>query len=401
MTQTAPLWTFVDIRPSNVDKKSKKNESPVRLVNYTDVYYNRYIFTNLNLMSATASDEHIERFRILPGDIIITKDSDTPDDIGIPAEVMSADQDMICAYHLTLLRPRSNNVCPRFIYWVMESSTSKNYWTTYSFGVTRYSIGSGTIARLPILDVPLNTQRTIVSYLDRETDRIDAMITRLDDLTEALTNRRRAVIISILGSTRTRIKLTLVLDVVSGSGFPNEFQGVCGEELPFYKVSSLSSANQGFLYESDNSITRNIAYEIGARIIPSGSVVMAKIGAALLLARYSTTTRPSCIDNNMQALVPRSELISSRFLAYAMEEVPIHSLVKPGPIPSLDVMGMKMTEIAYDPSLEEQLRIVDHLDEATSKIDAMLAKVTELKSLLIERRSALITEVVTGRKAVV
>ena len=193
----------------------------------------------------------------------------------------------------------------------------------------------------------------------------------------------------------------MVLDVVSGSGFPNEFQGVCGEELPFYKVSSLSSANQGFLYESDNSITRNIAYEIGARIIPSGSVVMAKIGAALLLARYSTTTRPSCIDNNMQALVPRSELISSRFLAYAMEEVPIHSLVKPGPIPSLDVMGMKMTEIAYDPSLEEQLRIVDHLDEATSKIDAMLAKVTELKSLLIERRSALITEVVTGRKAVV
>ncbi|MBM7331665.1 hypothetical protein JS562_53755 [Agrobacterium sp. S2] len=48
----------------------------------------------------------------------------------------------------------------------------------------------------------------------------------------------------------------------------------------------------------------------------------------------------------------------------------------------------------------ERARIADHLDEVTSKIDAMLAKVAELKSLLIERRAALITDVVTGRKAV-
>jgi len=127
---------------------------------------------------------------------------------------------------------------------------------------------------------------------------------------------------------------------------------------------------------------------------------MAKIGAALLLARYAVTSRPACIDNNLQALVPRSKLIDSRFLAYAMEEVSISSLVKPGPVPSLDVMGIRMTDIAYDNSLEEQHRIVDHLDEVTRKIDAMIAKVSELKSLLIERRAALITDVVTGRKKV-
>lgn len=48
--------------------------------------------------------------------------------------------------------------------------------------------------------------------------------------------------------------------------------------------------------------------------------------------------------------------------------------------------------------LDEQNRIADHLDEATSKIDAMLAKVAELKALLIERRAALVTDVITGRK---
>lgn len=52
------------------------------------------------------------------------------------------------------------------------------------------------------------------------------------------------------------------------------------------------------------------------------------------------------------------------------------------------------------PTLDEQKSIADHLDEVTGKIDAMLAKVAELKSLLTERRAALITDVVTGRKEV-
>ncbi len=52
------------------------------------------------------------------------------------------------------------------------------------------------------------------------------------------------------------------------------------------------------------------------------------------------------------------------------------------------------------PPLEEQIRIADELDAATAKIDSMLAKVDELKALLLERRAALITDVVTGRKEV-
>lgn len=245
-----------------------------------------------------------------------------------------------------------------------------------------------------------SVRRSISDYLNRETGELGLMIAKLDDLMDVLTARRHAKIASVLASMSVRIRLTLVVDIISGSGFPDRFQGVSGQELPFYKVSSLSLADKGYLREADNSVSRNVAAEVGARIIPPGSVIMAKIGAALLLARYAVTSRPACIDNNLQALVPRSKLIDSRFLAYAMEEVSISSLVKPGPVPSLDVMGIRMTDIAYDNSLEEQHRIVDHLDEVTRKIDAMIAKVSELKSLLIERRAALITDVVTGRKKV-
>ena len=52
------------------------------------------------------------------------------------------------------------------------------------------------------------------------------------------------------------------------------------------------------------------------------------------------------------------------------------------------------------PPLDEQVRIADELDASTARIDAMLAKVDDLKALLLERRAALITDVVTGRKEV-
>ena len=240
----------------------------------------------------------------------------------------------------------------------------------------------------------------IVDYLDRETGEIDAMLAKLASLSESVSERRREIVRSILKSVGQTVRLGLVVDVVSGSGFPDRYQGISDEELPFYKVSSLSNADRQVLTDSDNTVSREIADQLGARVIPSQSVVMAKIGAALLLARYALTARPSCIDNNMQALVPHQGVIISRFLAYAMEGVSIPSLVKPGPVPSLDVMGMKMSRIAYNPSLKEQCRIADHLDEVTGRIDAMLAKIDELRALLVERRAALITDVVTGRKKI-
>lgn len=66
------------VQPSNVDKKSKDGEQPVRLCNYTDVYYNDKVDESLEYMAATATAEQIEKFTLKAGDTIITKDSEDP-----------------------------------------------------------------------------------------------------------------------------------------------------------------------------------------------------------------------------------------------------------------------------------------------------------------------------------
>ena len=70
------------IRFSNVDKKSYEGQLDVRLYNYVDVYYNDFITDELDLMGlATASEAEISKFKLKKGDVTITKDSESWDDI--------------------------------------------------------------------------------------------------------------------------------------------------------------------------------------------------------------------------------------------------------------------------------------------------------------------------------
>ena len=80
-----PLRTVAEMRVSNVDKHTKEGELPVRLCNYVDVYKNDHIIQAMPFMRATASREEIERFRLERDDVLITKDSESWDDIGVPA----------------------------------------------------------------------------------------------------------------------------------------------------------------------------------------------------------------------------------------------------------------------------------------------------------------------------
>lgn len=79
------LKDLANIQNSNVDKKSHLNEIPIKLCNYVDVYKNDFIDSSLDFMEATATKDEIKKFRIEEGDVFITKDSETCDDIAIPA----------------------------------------------------------------------------------------------------------------------------------------------------------------------------------------------------------------------------------------------------------------------------------------------------------------------------
>ncbi len=92
-TQVPQDWPVVrlgdaaEVTFSSVDKKTVDGELPVELCNYTDVFYNLRIARGMLFMAATASPAECKKWTLRQGDVLFTKDSETPDEIGIPAYV--------------------------------------------------------------------------------------------------------------------------------------------------------------------------------------------------------------------------------------------------------------------------------------------------------------------------
>ena len=81
------LGDVADVSFSSVDKKIVDGELPVELCNYTDVFYNRRIRAGMKLMNATATPAERDTWSLKKGDVSFTKDSETPDEIGVPSYV--------------------------------------------------------------------------------------------------------------------------------------------------------------------------------------------------------------------------------------------------------------------------------------------------------------------------
>jgi len=167
---------------SNVDKKSLPGETPVRLCNYLDVYNNLHITSDLDFMEATASRDEILRFAVEPGDVIITKDSETPDDIGVPAVCVESISDLVCGYHLALIRPNQEEVDASFLASQIAHKRIGQYFKLHANGTTRFGLTTSTIENTPLWLPPLSEQRRIAEILDaadeaiRQTERVIAKL---------------------------------------------------------------------------------------------------------------------------------------------------------------------------------------------------------------------------------
>lgn len=170
-----PLRHAADVRTSSVDKHAHDGEIPVRLCNYVDVYRNDKVAPSPDSMLATATSEEIERFRLLRGDTVLTKDSEDPSDIGISAYVEDTDPDFVCGYHLAIARPKSD-VHPRYLTWALRSRPALHHLSAHATGISRYGLAISDLGSTPLPWLEIEEQRRVADFLDDRVDRIDRII---------------------------------------------------------------------------------------------------------------------------------------------------------------------------------------------------------------------------------
>ncbi|MCK4623041.1 MAG: restriction endonuclease subunit S [Desulfuromonadales bacterium] len=176
------LTSVAQVLVSPVDKKTIEGEKPVRLCNYTDVYYNGRITRKLDFMQATATAREISKFTLRTGDVIITKDSETPGDIAVPAFVSEDLGGVVCGYHLAILRPYEGRVDGEFLSYLLSMPKTRYYFFTLATGATRFGLSVGGIGKahfnLPLID----EQRQIASVLSSADREIEVLKQEVDNL---------------------------------------------------------------------------------------------------------------------------------------------------------------------------------------------------------------------------
>lgn len=292
----------------------------------------------------------------------------------------------------------------RFMHYALRSDHYINFYASISKGVrpNQWDLQPEQLDVMSVKLPDLPTQQRIADYLDRETGEIDAMIAKMDELAGQLEARRSAVIDGafVEDFVRSSAAIHLMADVTVGIVIePSKLYVTAGAGVP--ALRGVNVAPGKIRAEEMVEISHEGHLRNQKSALREGDLVTVRTGQAGVTA----VVPPEWAGANAVDLVitrPRNGL-SAQYLYWFLSS----SLAKDqmnaetvGAVQShFNVGGLKRLRLPITRH-DEQQRIADHLDEVTSRIDAMLAKVAELKSLLTERRAALITDVVTGRKDV-
>ncbi len=408
------LRTLADMRVSNVDKHTKEDEFPVRLCNYVDVYKHDRIAPAMPFMTATASRDEIERFRLERDDVLITKDSEAWDDIGVPALVTEAADDLLSGYHLALLRP-FKEILGAYLARTLQSKEVAYQFHIRANGVTRYGLTHMGIKSVCIPLPSLPEQAAIVRYLDHVDRRIRRYVTAKRKLINLLEEEKQAVVNQAVTrglDPNVRLKPSGV-----------EWLGDVPED---WEVLPLKRAFISMDYgisdaTTDTGSTRvlTMAHVNGGNVtVPShggvdsvdprlllqgGDLLFNRTNSQELVAKVGIFVghdSPVTFASYLVRLRPHP-LHVPEYLNLVLNDESFLSSARREAIPSLHQSNLNPNRygrlpIAL-PEKSEQLRLLRFLSDETEVIDSCIARARRQIELLQEYRTRLISDVVTGK----
>jgi restriction endonuclease S subunit len=411
------LKAVATVQLSNVDKKSVDGQESVWLCNYTDVYYNERITSDIEFMSATATREQVQRFSLRAGDVLITKDSESWTDIAVPAVVAEDMPEILCGYHLAHVRPASGYV-GAFLSRAFAAIGPRDQFQVAANGITRFGLAGDAIRTGLFAMPPESEQRAIAAFLDRETARINALVAKKERLIELLREQRTALIthavtkgldpnvsmknsdVEWLGEIPAhwevrRLKFLLATPLKYGA---NEAAELDDLDLPRYVRITDIDESDGLRDETFKSLPAEVAKEY---LLREGDLLFARSGAtagksflyrrswgicayAGYLIRARLDTGMACPDFVRYFTGSSSywQWLSAVFIQATIQNV------------SAEKYGCL---IIPQPSIPEQRAIGAFLDRETARVDALVAKVRGAIDRLKELRTALISAAVTGK----
>jgi type I restriction enzyme S subunit len=307
-----------------------------------------------------------------------------------------------------------------YLRWVLNSQIFEAQTGLYSTA-TINQLTSGTLHNLRFAMPPLDEQRQIASYLDREAVRIDTLIEEQQRLIEMLRERRKAVVeqavFSGLEGAPTKsnaepwlpptpshwrvVQLGFVSDTVAGYAFSSD--GFSADEDHVRLLRGVN-VKPGRINWADT-----VYWDVDAAAVPSefvlevGDLVFGMdrpfVGGGVRVAAISGNDLPALLLQRVMRIRPNDEA-GRGYMRYVMSTDVFFNYLEPlftgVSVPHVSEWQVRKFKMPFPP-LDEQKSIGAYLDEQTAKIDTLIAETERFIELARERRSALITAAVTGQ----
>jgi len=309
---------------------------------------------------------------------------------------------------------RSQNGCnPKFLTHVLNMVEYRSFID----GTTRDKLTQGDMDNIPVQFPPKAEQQAITDFLDRRTGAIDELVAKKERVIELLREKRTALIshavtkglnpdtkmrdsgIDWLGDVPEHWEVKRLKRV------SKRIQTGCTPPTAqeyYYEDGTISWYGPGnfgddlILGEASKLINESAIKDGVARLFEAGSTMIVAIGATIGKVGY--IDKPATSNQQITAVAPNIAKVSGKFLAYQLKrlEQVLKGIAPNTTLPIMDQQKIGCLVIAIPP-ISEQQAITDFLDRETSKIDGLIAKVTEAIEKLKEYRTALISAAVTGK----
>jgi type I restriction enzyme S subunit len=380
-------------------RKSDVLDDGIPCIRYGEIYtkHDEYIKS----FHSYISDEDASKAKILKsGDILFAGSGETKEEIGKCVAFLNQFE-AYAGGDIVILSPLETD--SKFLGFQLNSKSVNKQKAKRGQGDAVVHIYSSGLSEIKIpLPPTLKEQRAIAGALSD----VDALIAELDALIEKKQQIKKGAMQQLLtgnkrlpGFSEDWEEKTLgeIGKFQSGNGFPKEHQGEGNGKYPFFKVSDMNNdGNEVKMKTSNNWISENQRSAISANIMPSGSIVFAKIGAAIFLERKKILVQDSCIDNNMMCFIFDRSYYNHEFIHYLFLSIKLGKLTKTSALPSLSGKDISNLVVRM-PELKEQKAIARILSDMDAEIQSLQAKRDKYEKI----KQGMMQELLTGKTRLV
>lgn len=334
--------------------------------------------------------------------------------------------DGICSPVYIVLRPRLNHIASRFAFRIFENRPFQTYAQSFGNGILahRSAINWDILKGINVGLPPMDEQNKILAFLDIQTDKIDTLIAKQEQMIKLLNEKRSSLIshavtkgltsnvqmkdsgVEWLGEVPEHwhpMQIRRILPIMEQGKSPECDNRVA--EFDEWGVLKTSCVNNGLYNSEANKALPSTAQPFPQYEVNEGDILMSRASGSVNLigsVAYVHKTRAKILMSDKIFRLYLDSRVNKIFFIYLMSSSYIRANIERA-ISGGEGMANNITKGAINsfifalPPLSEQEYITDYLDTQTSKIDTLIAKARQAIGLMKERRTALISAVVTGK----